>query len=85
MNIPRLTIQEICEYEIIRAGWPSFVSVGWMQNLIARYFVWKATRIHRRIERFRWLCFYGHLVTLARQGKALSKQAEPPTPPASTP
>jgi hypothetical protein len=51
-DVLTMTPVAVLHYEVARAWWPQFVSVGWMQTLASKYFAWKTRRI---IARFRAL------------------------------
>lgn len=40
----RLALEQIVEYELRAAPWVGWVSIGWMQEVVAWYFIRKAKR-----------------------------------------
>ena len=42
-------IKHFLDYELRSSWWADLISIPWMQELSARYFVWKTTR---KVERF---------------------------------
>ena len=51
-DVLTMTPVAVLHYEVARAWWPQFVSVGWMRALASKYFAWKTRRI---VARFRAL------------------------------
>ena len=45
-----ITYKEALDYEIRASWWAPWVSIGWMQDIAARYFAWKVKRKMRRVR-----------------------------------
>ena len=49
-NIPPL--KTLLDYELIGSWWVCYISWGWVQAIVARYFAWKTTRKYNRCKEF---------------------------------
>ncbi len=43
-----MNIFELLDYEIRASGWAQYIGIGWMQELVSRYFGWKVKRKYKR-------------------------------------
>lgn len=46
----KLTIVDAVNYETRASWWAEWISIEWMQEVAARWFVWKVRRKYRRYE-----------------------------------
>jgi len=49
-NIPPIKI--LLDYELIGSWWVCYISWGWVQKIIAKYFAWKTARKYSRCKEF---------------------------------
>lgn len=42
--LKKSNLVDLCEYEIMSSWWTGFVSWGWLQNIVGKYFAWKTQR-----------------------------------------